>query len=233
MPPQHRILLTAATLAEIEPTVLWLRARGLSENKNVINFDNSSVEVLLTGVGPVATAFALGDRFSGGPATDLAVQAGIGGAMDRDLVIGSVYQLDSERMGDVGAQAADGAFLSLADIGFHPGAPFGPDEVLRLPKDVARSPFPTAAGVTVSQGTGTEARLAQLRRRWPEAQVESMEGAPFFKACLDAGLAPLALRAISNFVEARNREAWQIGPAVAALNEGLQRLLAPFIQLGS
>ena len=60
------ILLTSATLFEIEPTVNWLRARAETEAGNVLNFGTVSVEVLFTGVGLTATAYALGARFGAG-----------------------------------------------------------------------------------------------------------------------------------------------------------------------
>jgi futalosine hydrolase len=41
---------------------------------------------------------------------------------------------------------------------------------------------------------------------------------------------PLQLRAISNYVEVRNREAWKIKEAITALNEAVQQLLGAFIQ---
>jgi len=48
--------------------------------------------------------------------------------------------------------------------------------------------------------------------------TESMEGAAFFYACKQAGVPCLQIRAVSNYVEKRNRDAWQIGLAIKNLN---------------
>ena len=56
-----------------------------------------------------------------------------------------------------------------------------------------------------------------------------MEGAAFFYACLSAGLEPVQLRAISNYVEPRNREAWRMREAITALNDTLRQLLGSFL----
>lgn len=44
-----------------------------------------------------------------------------------------------------------------------------------------------------------------------------MEGAAFFYACLSAGVPCAQVRAVSNYVERRNRAAWKLGDAIAAL----------------
>jgi len=55
----------------------------------------------------------------------------------------------------------------------------------------------------------------RVRRFAP--QVESMEGAAFMYACLISGVPFAQVRAVSNIVEKRNREAWQMGEAIGAL----------------
>ena len=48
--------------------------------------------------------------------------------------------------------------------------------------------------------------------------VETMEGAAFFQACLTEGVDFSEIRAISNYVEPRNREAWMMKEAIENLN---------------
>lgn len=224
-----KILLLSATVFEIEPTINWLRARAISEAGNVLHFTAVSIEVLFTGVGITATAFTLGQRFAAAALPDLAIQAGIGGALDRSLKLGQVVRIQSERFGDLGAEAPDGRHLSLGEIGLHPGLPFNQAEELVPADGVAALPFPAVAGLTVNQVSGSAPGIERLRERFPEAQVESMEGAAFFYACGLAGVDPLQLRAVSNYVEPRNRDAWKMPEAIAALNTSLQQLLAAFI----
>lgn len=224
-----KILLLSATITEIEPTVNWLRARAESEAGNVLHFGNVSVEVLFTGVGMMATAYALGQRLALADLPGLAIQAGVGGAIDRSLELGQVVNVRSERCGDLGAEAPDGQHLSLGEIGLHPGLPFNRHEVLEVPAGLAALPFAEVAGVTVNRVSGSTVGITRLRARYPEAQVESMEGAAFFYACGRAGVEPLQLRAISNYVEIRNRENWQMREAIGALNAALRELLGAFV----
>jgi len=52
-----------------------------------------------------------------------------------------------------------------------------------------------------------------------------MEGAAFFYACEKAGVKAMQIRAVSNYVEKRNRDNWQIGPAIKNLNNFAVELL--------
>ena len=222
------ILLTAATTFEIAPTVAWLRERAETTEANVLIFGKVRIEVIFTGIGLTATAFALGHRFGHGDLPQLAIQAGVGGAIDRTLALGDVVRVVSETFGDLGAEEADGRFLSLADIGLPPGPPF--TEAGRLePAITAALPCPAVHGLSVNQVSGSAATIAARYASFPETQVESMEGAAFFYACQQADVEPLQLRAISNYVEPRNREAWRMGEAIANLNEGLQKVFTAFI----
>ncbi|CAH1000426.1 Futalosine hydrolase [Neolewinella maritima] len=223
------ILLLAATPPEIAPTVSWLRQQASQETLNVLHFPRVQIEVVFGGLGVVSTAYLLGKRFATQPPVQLAIQAGIAGALDRSLAYGQVVNVTSERLGDWGAEDRDGSLLSPADIGFPPGFPFDATGSLRPPGPAAILPFTTAAGLTVQRATGSDASIARLRTHFPDAQVESMEGAAFFYACLEAGVDALQLRGISNYVEARDRSKWQLTPAIEAVNVAVQQVLTPFI----
>ncbi|MFK8161354.1 MAG: futalosine hydrolase [Lewinella sp.] len=225
-----KILLLSATIAEVAPTINWLRARADQEEGNVLHFGAVTIEILFTGVGLTATAYTLGQRFGSSAIPQLAIQVGVGGAIDRELKLGEVVRITTERFGDLGAEAPDGAHLSLGEIGLHPGRPFNQQEILEAPKGLASLPFVGVAGISVNRVSGAATGISRLQSRFPEAQVESMEGAAFFYACLQAGVEPLQLRAISNYVEVRNREAWKMKEAITALNEASQQLLGAFIQ---
>jgi futalosine hydrolase len=51
-----------------------------------------------------------------------------------------------------------------------------------------------------------------------------MEGAAFFYVCEQTKTSCLQIRAISNVVERRNRENWQIELAIKSLNDTLIKL---------
>lgn len=222
------ILIIAATTFEIAPTVTWLREQARETKANTLLFERCRIEISFTGVGMTATAFALGHRFGSGELPQLAIQAGVGGAIDRTLELGEVVRIQSEVFGDLGAEDAAGNPMTLSDIGLAPGPPFAENGRL-LPNTAAHLPFRECRGMSVNRVSGAEITIHRRTGQFPEAEVESMEGAAFFYACMQAGVEPLQLRAISNYVEARNRDAWRMGEAITNLNEALQKVLGPFL----
>jgi futalosine hydrolase len=181
-----------------------------------------SLESLVTGIGPASAGIALARRLAQAHAPDLVLNLGIAGSFSERFVLGSVVEVTEEAYGDLGAEAAEGSFLSVAALGFpafvlgdtpyfnvvpHPGYPAG----------MRPTGLPPARGLTVSKTHGTEASIAAARRDWPEAEVETMEGAAIFQACLLAGAPCFQVRGISNFVAPRDRAAWKVPEAVAAV----------------
>ena len=77
--------------------------------------------------------------------------------------------------------------------------------------------LPAVEAITVSTVHGDEASIARVVERCAP-QVESMEGAAFMYACLVQGLPFAQVRAVSNVVERRNRDAWKLPEAIRALN---------------
>ena len=64
---------------------------------------------------------------------------------------------------------------------------------------------------------GNEDSIAAITNRL-KPQLESMEGAAFFYACHQLKVPCVQIRAVSNYVEKRNRDNWEIGLAVKNLN---------------
>ncbi|EPH42124.1 putative Futalosine hydrolase [Streptomyces aurantiacus JA 4570] len=67
--------------------------------------------------------------------------------------------------------------------------------------------------------TGSAERAAALLDRHPRALAEAMEGFGVAEAAAPRGLPVLEVRAVSNPVGPRDRAAWRIGDALAALTE--------------
>ncbi|MEM9847875.1 MAG: hypothetical protein AAF847_08290 [Bacteroidota bacterium] len=82
--------------------------------------------------------------------------------------------------------------------------------------------------MTVNKVHGYEPSIEQITSKYP-VQVESMEGAAFFYAALVSETPFLQIRAISNYVEARNRDNWKLGLAIDNLNEVLVEILKSFV----
>lgn len=164
----------------------------------------------------VCTAFELGKLAT--ESFDLAIQAGIGGSFGK-FSIGEVLRIEQDCFSEMGAEDNE-HFLSMDELG--------------LGKQVQEIKFPyrhpllkklqLAKGITVNTVHGNEKSIQKvISSHHPE--VESMEGAAFIYAMNVCGWPAIQLRAISNIVEKRNRDQWDIPMAVKNLNRVLLELL--------
>ncbi|MET8059557.1 futalosine hydrolase [Streptomyces microflavus] len=181
---------------------------------------SGAFDVLAGGAGPAAAAaaaaFALASSASASQPYGLVVSAGIGGGFAPAAPLGSLVVASDIVAADLGAETPDG-FLPVTALGF------GRDRFAPPPTLVREVAAATGAApgpvLTVSTVTGTAARTAALLTAYPGALAEAMEGFGVAEAAERAGVPVLELRAVSNTVGPRDRAAWRIGDALAALTE--------------
>lgn len=214
------VLIVAATPYEIAPLTGWLEKNAVRSDDGRYVLSSVNIELLISGVGPVSAAWALGRRLATAPLPDWCLQAGVAGAFDPELYLGDVVHVASERWGDVGVEESDGSFSDVFDMGLADpnGIPYI-NGVLHNPGAAVYDFLPTARGLTVSRVHGTETSIEAITNKYPDVGVESMEGAAFFYACLHAGVSFVEIRSISNRVEKRNRDLWDLPLAIEQLNE--------------
>lgn len=211
MPLLSRILIVAATHAEIAPLAARLPR---------------PVPTLVTGVGPAATGYALG-RALALESYRLVINIGLAGAFRTDWPLGTVVEVSEDRFADLGAEDREG-FLDLQQLGLITPDTEPYEEGMLRPlhgiRPACLAELPQASGITVHTAHGSRASIDAVTRRLAP-DVESMEGAAFFYACRMAGVPCVQLRAISNHVVPRDRDAWNIPLAVANLCGFSQRLI--------
>ncbi|UOE49016.1 futalosine hydrolase [Mucilaginibacter sp. SMC90] len=191
------ILIVAATKFEVEP---------------LVNAFGSKVDVLITGAGMVPTAFCMARQLSN-HTYDLVLNLGIAGSFDRNFHLGDVLEVTEDTFAELGAQD-DEAFIPIDTLGF--------GESVFTPTTSLEQVYPNfflkkAKAITVNTVHGHEPSIQKVQQRL-NPQLESMEGAAFFYACRQMNLPCMQIRAVSNYVEKRNREAWNIGLAIKNLN---------------
>ncbi|MCX2573576.1 futalosine hydrolase [Pedobacter sandarakinus] len=198
-----KTLIVAATKAEL---AYFYQHYHLAEDDFIVdkNFD-----VVISGVGMVATAYALGKHLSG--KYHLVINVGIGGTFDKSIALGTLLNITQDTFAELGAQNGD-TFLSIAELGFG-------EEVYHSNNSIAIN-LPTATAITVNCVSGKESHIKALITRL-NPQVESMEGAAVFYACKKENIPCLQVRGISNYVEPRNKANWEIGLAIKNLNNWL------------
>lgn len=209
-----RVLIVAATAGEIEP---W-----------IADTPRHQVTRLITGVGMVATATHVARAIARDTDTyDLAINVGLCGAFDRTLPLGTVAHVVRDHFSELGVE--DGpVFVPAATTGLIPADEFpyvdGWLTDTTHPTCAALAALPRVTGITVNTVHGDEPSIAAVAARC-RPQVESMEGAAFLYACRVSGVPCLQVRAVSNYVERRNRAAWKIPEAVSALGRVTTEIL--------
>lgn len=170
------------------------------------------VDVVAGGVGvgaaAAATAWALAAQHY-----DLVLSAGIAGGFAPRL-LGDVVVADAVVQADLGAE--DGpVFRPASELGLgSERTELDPSVTRELAR---RCNAGTGAVLTVSTVTGTAATAARRLVQTPEACAEAMEGAGVLAGAVRAGVAFGEVRAISNVVGPRDRDAWDIPLALRAL----------------
>ena len=214
-----RLLIVAATSLEVAPIVQRLRPLGDCGLRTTrYAFKNLDVDLLIAGVGLVATASRCAAALARAP-YDLALNLGVCGSFDRALAPVTVVHVISDRIADLGAEDGD-AFLSVLELNLLDAdePPFSGGRLVNSapPANPALSRLPAVDGISVNTSHGNERSIAAVAARL-NPQVESMEGAAFMFACLTHGVPFAQVRAVSNFVERRNRAAWRLDDAIGAL----------------
>ncbi|MFF8959458.1 futalosine hydrolase [Streptomyces sp. NPDC014894] len=211
-----RVLVVTAVTAEAESA-----AAGLAAGQRA----RTGPTVLAGGVGPAAaaasTATALARAAASNAPYGLVVSAGIGGGFRPHAPVGSLVVADAIVAADLGADTPDG-FLTVEELGFGRTAHLPPAALAARVADATGALV--APVLTVSTVTGTAARAAELSARHPRAAAEAMEGFGVAEAAAAHGVPVLEIRAISNAVGPRDRAAWRVGDALAALRTGFERL---------
>lgn len=182
---------------------------------------SSDVRVLVGGVGPAAAAAATSVALAA-EAPGLVLSAGIGGGFS-PLAPGSVAVASCIAFADLGAETADG-FAHVSALGLGPA---GYDVEPQLAVELTdRTAGRLGSILTVATVTGTAAGAAELLRRYPDAVAEAMEGAGVAAAAAVHGVRCAEVRAVSNIVGPRDRDAWRIPDSLAALGGAVAAIVA-------
>jgi futalosine hydrolase len=216
-----RILIVTATREEVRELICDLRFtiydleqvnRPAISKSEIVNRNS---EILITGVGMIATAFALGRHLSSHQ-YDLVVNLGIAGSFDRNIALGEVLEITEDTFAELGAEDGDG-FLAVNEMGFGESTFYPSAKRSDLYDSFKTFNLKTATAITVNTVHGNELSIKKVTDRL-KPQLESMEGAAFFYACKEMNVPCLQIRAVSNYIEKRNRENWNIGLAIKNLN---------------
>ena len=231
-----KILIVSATQFEVKPLLdfLGIAIPTIGMNNANIDFEDKDIQVLITGIGMVNTAFMVG-RCSLNH-YDLVINVGVCGAFDRKLELGTVVHVTSDILSEMGAEDGE-EFLTYDQLNL-PG-----EHVFSENYTISNSfidSLKKVKGITVNTVHGNELSIEKVEQLY-HPDVESMEGAAFFAASQNSGKnieqimfenkptsisVPssdnfIQIRAISNYVEKRDKSKWQMPLAIKNLNDFL------------
>ena len=205
-----KILLVSATLNEIQPTIEF--------HKSIFNQNlNFELDFLISGVGMVNTAYQLTKSiFQNKP--DYCIQAGIAGSFKKDIKIGDVVNVADDCFSELGAETEE-KLLSAEEIGLTKDVKFYSVSNNFFQFEFFKN-LRNVSGITVNTVHGKTQSIFEISNRL-NPEVESMEGAAFLQVCCFEKIPCLQIRSISNMVEKRNKENWNIPLAIQNLNDCL------------
>lgn len=217
-----KILIVSATKFEIEPLLSEMKSFSLfKENFICCTYKNLEIDFLITGVGMVATAYSMGKILNG--TYNVAFNAGICGTFNKNLELGTVVNIYEDCFSELGAEDGE-EFLTLEDLKLTGINKFINKTELN---NKTLTALPKVNGITVNTTHGNEQSINKISKRF-HPMVESMEGAAFMMACEYAAVPYAQIRAVSNYVERRNKDNWNIPLALENLSIKLIEILDAF-----
>ncbi|MBC7695993.1 MAG: futalosine hydrolase [Burkholderiales bacterium] len=208
-----KILIVSATHFEVMPLLnflgIALPTKGMN-NAN-IDFEDKDIQVLITGVGMVNTALMMGRYMN--TVYDLVINAGVCGAFDKALQLGQVVCVIEDMLCELGAENGE-EFITYDQLNLPGEYMFSENTIVSNPKIDS---IKKVKGITVNTVHGNEESIQKVKQLF-QPDVESMEGAAFFAACSGMKANYIQIRAVSNYVERRDKSKWQMPLAIENLN---------------
>lgn len=207
-----KILIAAATEQEIAP----LRDRAVP--------DGIKLQYVITGIGMLAAGIRIMQAIHQ-QKPGLVIQAGIAGAYNRNLALGSVVVVKKEFLADLGVEE-NGEWKDIFDLKLAEDSvkPFQQKGLLMINDNISSIGLPEVTSATINEITTRKERMFQIIEKY-NPDIESMEGAALHYACITEDIPFIQLRSISNFIGERDKKKWKIAEAIKNLNNAVYELV--------
>ena len=215
-----KILVVSATKFEVEPLLNSMEAtRHFGVNFMSCMYRKLEIDFLIAGVGMVATTYYTGKVLN--DSYDVAFNMGVCGSFNRNLEIGSVVNVYEDCFSEMGAEDGE-EFLTLEELKLEGVTKISNTKHGSLNAIIELLPKVTV--ITVNTSHGNEKSIEKVFQKF-HPYVESMEGAAFMFVCENEQIPYMQIRSVSNFVEKRNKESWNIPLAIENLNKKMLEVL--------
>jgi futalosine hydrolase len=184
------------------------------------------IDLIVTGLGMTFTTYFLTRALSLNK-YDLVINAGIAGSFRDEISIGTVVNVKTEQFCEFGIEEPD-RIKTVFEAGFVDPNEFPfTDGKLVNPHQFDGIDLPVVSGVTGNISHGDPKTIDKIKREF-DPDIESMEVAAVFYVCLFEKIPFLEIRAISNYVELRDTEKWDIPGTLENLTDELFRFLRQY-----
>ncbi len=229
-----KLLITSSTKFEVENIANYLKIDISNNNQNfwTTDFLNNRISILVSGIGTFQTMYNLLENLQENE-YDFILNIGICGSFTKSLPIGTVVNITEEQFGDFGINN-NGNFISMFETKFIDSniPPFSDGKLINKSyqnKIKIDDNIKNVHSITVNTASGEKEQINNLIKTY-NVEVENMEGASFFYVCMKKNIPFLEIRSISNLVEPRNNENWQIMSAVSKLTDAIKIIIFELIK---
>ncbi|MBT5858647.1 MAG: futalosine hydrolase [Flavobacteriales bacterium] len=180
-------------------------------NSEITSETIKSLPNLITGVGMVNTAINLTKELVENE-YDIVVNIGVSGSFSSDILIGDVVEVVED---------------SFSEIGFENGVSFSEFSELNVKTSYeinGKTTLRKVKSITVNTVHGNEKSIDEIVKTL-NPDIESMEGAAVFQVCKKFKIPCVQIRSISNKVEIRNKENWNLELAISNLNKEVEKII--------
>ena len=207
-------LLVSATLLEIKPILVEWEMYS-DEACEPLFIDGNNTDVLITGVGAQAMIYHLTKALQQKKYKHCCL-IGIAGAYNKEIELGTLLEVTKSSFYDLGAENSE-SFVDVFDMELIPfdQYPFN-DKIISNPQT---NYWGLDRSIALSKNTVTGIEHDYISKlKTTTNYIESMEGASFFYTCMLENVSFSEIRSISNYIEVRDKEKWNITLAIKNLN---------------
>jgi futalosine hydrolase len=216
------ILIASATLTEIEHLLDKVEvSQNFNDSILEASYHSTSITFVVSGVGMSAMSYSMGKALN--DSYDMAINIGIAGSFSKKLELGHVVNVTRDIFSELGAEDGD-KFLTLQELNLIGTSEEHNNSII---KNKVIDLLPKVSGITVNTVHGNEQSIKKIIQRL-NPDVESMEGAAFMYAAKKESMPFVQIRAISNYVDRRNKSNWNIPLALENLSSTMIRVMDAF-----
>ena len=182
-----------------------------STKSEIISNNINCFPVLITGVGMVNAAMSLSRELYYNN-YDLVINMGVAGSFSDIIKIGDVVEVIHDCFSEIGFQDGD-SFFEFSEF-----------NIKTRYKVHGKTSLRKGKGITVNSVHGNENSIKEIMKRL-QPDIESMEGAAVLKVCEEMKVPCIQIRSISNKVERRNKQNWNLDLAISNLNTEVEKII--------